>query len=111
MAKARYYGVATAEQRELKTRATRSPKLNKQELTAYSIYSAMAQIPNIDRLSVQVAAQRIKSVIMASGFVGDITTSGGKLSDGVNTFSLTKSSEHGIHIGKQEHDDMKRYKR
>lgn len=108
MAKERYYGLATKEQQELKGRATRGPVINTQELTEYSIYSAMAKIPNIDKLSVQVAASRIKELIMKAGFKGTISTSGGKLSDGVNTFALTKNKDSGIHIGAQSHDDTKR---
>ena len=108
MGKGRYYGIATAEQRDLKTRATRAPKINQQELTSWTVYSAMAQIPNIDQLSVQIAASRIKDIIMRSGFQGTITASGGRLSDGVNTFALTKNKDAGIHIGEEKHDDTKR---
>ncbi len=106
--KARYYGIATREQQDLKGRATRNPVINKQELTAYSVYSAMAQIPNADKLSAQMLAARVKEIIMASGFNGTITAAAGKVSDGVNTFALTKNKTHGFHIGEETHDDTKR---
>ena len=109
--KANYYGLATKEQRDKREAAFGHPEINKQELTETSIYSAMAQIPNVDLLSAQVAANRIKDILMKQGFQGDITTAGAKLSDGVNTFALTKNKEYGIHIGSQTHDDLKRRKR
>ena len=110
MGKPRYYGLATAEQQDLRTRAFRSPVINKQELTAYSVYSAMAQIPNADNLSAQALASRVKEIIMAKGFEGTLTTKGGTISDGVNSFSLTRNKDKGYHIGSESHDDTKRKK-
>ena len=106
--KARYYGVVTKEQQELKGRATRSPVINKQELTAYSVYSAMAQIPNADKLSTSILVSRLKDIIKAQGFNGTLTASGGKISDGVNTFWLTKTKTGGFQIGNEKHEDIKR---
>lgn len=109
--KARYYGVVTKEQAQKRKDASRNPVINPQELTEYSIYSAMTMIPNIDQLSAQVAANRIKDLLMKQGFTGKISVAGTTLKDNSgNSFTLTKNKESGIHIGPQEHDYTKKKK-
>ena len=108
MGKARYYGIVTKEQQELKTRAMRNPVINKQELTEYSVYSAMKSIQNADQLSTSIFVSRLRGVIESAGFRGTLTASSGKISDGVNTFWITKTKSGGFQIGKQEHEDLKR---
>lgn len=106
--KARYYGLVTKEQEELRKRAFRSPVINKEELTQYSLYSAMAKIENVDNFSATFVAGRIKDIIMKSDFKGTITVNGVVISDGANTYTLTKNIHKGIHIIKSEYDETKR---
>ena len=108
--KARYYGIATKEQQDLKAQATRNPVVNKQELTAWTVYSALKQIPNADKLSTSILVSRLKNVIEASNVGYKLTASNGKISDGVNSFWLTKTKSGGVQIGKEQHDDTKRKK-
>lgn len=108
--KARYYGIATKEQQDLKARASRSPVINKQELTEWTVYSALRQIPNADKLSTSILVSRLKDIIEASNVGYNLTASNSKISDGVNSFWLTKTKSGGFQIGKQEHDDTKRKK-
>lgn len=107
--KAKYYGIVTKEQQQKRADATRNPVINKQELTEYSIYSAMAMIPNIDQLTSQAAANRIKELLMKEGFQGTITTGGSTLKDDSgNSFSLTKKKNGTLGIGAQNHDYTKK---
>ena len=106
--KARYYGLITKEQEELKKRAFRSPFINREELTEYGVYSAMAKIEGIEDLSAVAVASKIKEVLIKAGFERKITAKGTTISDGASTFTLTKSKNKGVYIVKSEYDETKR---
>ena len=106
--KARYYGLVTLEQEELKKRAFRSPFINREELTEYGVYSAMSKIEDVEELSATAVTLKLKEVLVKEGFERKITAKGVKISDGVSTFTLTKSKQKGIHIVKSEYDETKR---
>ena len=106
--KARYYGLVTLEQEEMKKRAFRNPFINREELTEYGVYSAMSKIEDVESISAIVVASKIKEVLMKEGFERKITARGVKISDGVSTFTLTRSKNKGIHIVKSEYDETKK---
>ena len=108
--KARYYGIATKEQQDLKKRAKANGGfINVEELTPWSIYSAMARVPNFDEFQIRKAVARLKTVIENEGFKGEITVKGTQISDGIHTYILTKTKE-GIQIAVEEHKETKREK-
>lgn len=108
--KARYYGIVKKEQQDLKKRAQKGGGfINPEELTAWSVYSAMAKVPNIDEMSAQAAAKRIKFVVEDADFQGTIIVKGVQISDGSNTYILTKTKE-GIQIAKEIHEEKQRRK-
>ena len=109
--KARYYGIATKEQQDLKKRVqSGGGYINPEELTQWSIYSAMARVSGIDNMSAQRAARRIKEVIENAGFKGSISAFGTVISDGTHTYTLTKTKSGGIQIAKETHENRKREK-
>ena len=106
--KARYYGLVTKEQQDIKTRAAKAPFINVDELTPWTVYSAVALYPVIDTLSSANATKKMKEVLTKSGFNGTITVNGSSISDEYNTYVLTKSAKNGIMIAKETHEEKKR---
>lgn len=106
--KARYYGLVTREQQDVKTRAAQAPFINVEELTQWTVYSAIALIPSIDTLSSMAAAKRIKELLIKNGFTRKIIVNGSTISDGSNTYVLTRSKAKGIVIVKETHEEKKR---
>lgn len=106
--KNRYYGLATNEQKELKSRATRTPFINVEELTPYTVYSAVALAPELDKMLAPTATKRMKEVLIANGFKGKLTVEGSHISDELNDYVLTKSVNNGLMIVKETHEKKKR---
>lgn len=106
--KARYYGLVTKEQQDVKDRASKAPFINTEELTQWTVYSAIALSPVIDTLSSSAATRRMKEDLIKSGFTGKIEVKGSTISDGNNTYVLTRSKSKGIVIAKETHEEKKR---
>ena len=106
--KARYYGLVTREQQDVKTRAKESPFINVEELTQWTIYSAIALYPEIDSLSSIAATRKIKELLIRNGFTGKLTVEGSSISDEYNHYVLTRSKSKGIVIVKETHEEKKR---
>ena len=106
--KNRYYGLATNEQKELKSRATRSPFINVEELTPYTVYSAVVLAPELDTMLAPTATQRMKEVLIANGFTRKLKVEGSRISDEENEYILTKSRTNGLMIVKETHEKKKR---
>lgn len=106
--KARYYGLAKAEQKDIKKRASETPFINVEELTPWTVYSVLALYPSIDASSSLTAARRMKEELIKNGFNGKIQVDGSSISDGENSYVLTKTSSNGIMIAKETHEEKKR---
>lgn len=106
--KARYYGLAKTEQKDMKKRASETPFINVEELTPWTVYSVLALYPTIDASSSQTATRRMKEELIKNGFNGKIEVSGSSISDGANTYVLTKTSSNGIMIVKETHEEKRR---
>lgn len=106
--KNRYYGLATKEQQDLKSRVKKAPFINVEELTSWTIYSVLALVPAIDALSSLAATQKIKEELIKNGFEGKIKVDGSHISDETNSYILTKTKSNGIMIAKETHEEKKR---
>lgn len=106
--KARYYGLVKKEQQDVKDRAQNAPFINTEELTQWTVYSVIALTPVIDTLSSPMATRRMKEELIKNGFEGKITVNGSTISDGFNTYVLTRSRAKGIVIAKETHEEKKR---
>lgn len=106
--KARYYGLVKTEQRNLKERVSEAPFINVEELTPWTVYSVLALYPAIDASSSPTATRRMKEELIKNGFNGKIQVNGSTISDGDNTYILTKTSSNGIMIVKEQHEEKRR---
>lgn len=108
--KARYYGIGT--KNAIDKRNTASPNFHiKDELTRDMVDGAIVSLsitnPSFDKLTTQVAAQKIKSLLQDRGFRGELSIGGGKISDTKgNTFALTHANNDKgqIVVGTENHD-------
>lgn len=106
--KARYYGLVKREQKDLKSRVADAPFINVDELTPWTVYSVLALVPSIDSLTSAIkATQRMREELIKNGFNGRIIVDGSTISDGINSYVLTKTS-NGIMIVKEQHEEKKR---
>lgn len=106
--KARYYGLVTKEQQDIKNRVEKAPFINVEELTQWTVYSVIALSPVIDTMSSAAATRRMKEDLIKNGFEGKIEVKGSTISDGANTYVLTRSKAKGIVIAKETHEEKKR---
>ncbi len=75
---------------------------NMDRLTKADVYTAirilMARNPNFDKLSANVAAQRVADQMESMGFRGNLSVSGGTITDGTTYIGLTHGTYNGESI-------------
>lgn len=106
--KARYYGLVTKEQQDIKDRVEKAPFINVEELTPWTVYSVIALSPSINAMSSSAATRKMREELIKNGFEGKIEVKGSTISDGTNTYVLTRSKSKGIVIAKETHEKKKR---
>ena len=101
MAKGTNYGLVTKGDTESRSFGGNTVQ-NLDTLTRADVYTAirvlMQRSPNFDKLSVGVAARQVADFLEASGFRGNLTVSGGNISDGSTTVQLTHGKYNGESI-------------
>lgn len=100
--KARYYGIATREEKQDVTRKDNAALIYPNALGYSAVVTAILNYkknhPNFDNLSTSIAADRIAGELTKTGLYGTVTGSGSRIEGGGYSIALTKGKGTGSMI-------------